>query len=172
MDKATSKQKQSAMFAGNVDRIWKAVLKSSLDDYFEGVKKQKAHVEYNTKEIEKYLSNPENQAAFMRKQGVLPRYDHPTYNHVLTITPGQHVEDMPNKMATKNTPLGPSQIAVIGRRGTQVVDLVKELSPDEIYDIKQQTKNKTILKKPSGKKRYKDTGDRIYGLKLSRKTKQ
>ena len=172
MDKATSKQKQSAMFAGNVDRIWKAVLKSSLDDYFEGVKKQKAHVKYNTKEREKYLSNPENQAAFMRKQGVLPRYDHPTYNHVLTITPGQHVEDMPNKMATKNTPLGPSQIAVIGRRGTQVVDLVKELSPDEIYDIKQQTKNKTILKKPSGKKRYKDTGDRIYGLKLSRKTKQ
>ena len=172
MDKATSKQKQSAMFAGNVDRIWKAVLKSSLDDYFEGVKKQKAHVKYNTKEIEEYLSNPENQAAFMRKQGVLPRYDHPTYNHVLTITPGQHVEDMPNKMATKNTPLGPSQIAVIGRRGTKVVDLVKELSPDEIYDIKQQTKNKTILKKPSGKKRYKDTGDRIYGLKLSRKTKQ
>ena len=172
MDKATSKQKQSAMFAGNVDRIWKAVLKSSLDDYFEGVKKQKAHVKYNTKEREKYLSNPENQAAFMRKQGVLPRYDHPTYNHVLTITPGQHVEDMPNKMATKNTPLGPSQIAVIGKRGTQVVDLVKELSPDEIYDIKQQTENKTILKKPSGKKRYKDTGDRIYGLKLSRKTKQ
>lgn len=172
MDKATSKQKQSAMFAGNVDRIWKAVLQSSLDDYFEGVKKQKAHVEYNTKEREMYLSNPENQAAFMRKQGVLPRYDHPTYNHVLTITPGQHVEDMPNKMATKNTPLGPSQIAVIGRRGTQVVDLVKELSPDEIYDIKQQTKNKTILKKPSGKKQYKDTGDRIYGLKLSRKTKQ
>lgn len=172
MDKATNKQKQSAMFAGNVDRIWKAVLKSSLDDYFEGVKKQKSHVKYNTKEREMYLSNPENQAAFMRKQGVLPRYDHPTYNHVLTITPGQHVEDMPNKMATKNTPLGPSQIAVIGNRGTQVVDLVKELSPDEIYDIKQQTKNKTILKKPSGKKRYKDTGDRIYGLKLSRKTKQ
>ena len=172
MDKATSKQKQSAMFAGNVDRIWKAVLKSSLDDYFEGVKKQKAHVEYNTKEIEKYLSNPENQAAFMRKQGVLPRYDHPTYNHVLTITPGQHVEDMPNKMATKNTPLGPSQIAVIGRRGTKVVDLVKELSPDEIQNIKQQTKNQTHLKKPSGKKGYKDTGDRIYGLKLSRKTKQ
>ena len=172
MDKATSKQKQSAMFAGNVDRIWKAVLKSSLDDYFEGVKKQKSHVKYNTKEREKYLSNPENQAAFMRKQGVLPRYDHPTYNHVLTITPGQHVEDMPNKMATKNKPLGPSQIAVIGRRGTQVVDLVKELSPDEIYDIKQQTKNKTTLKKPSEKKRYKDTGNRIYGLKLSRKTKQ
>lgn len=172
MDKATSKQKQSAMFAGNVDRIWKAVLQSSLDDYFEGVKKQKAHVEYNTKEREEYLSNQENQAAFMRKQGVLPRYDHPTYNHVLTITPGQHVEDMPNKMATKNTHLGPSQIAVIGKSGTQVVDLVKELSPDEIYDIKQQTKNKTILKKPSGKKRYKDTGDRIYGLKLSRKTKQ
>lgn len=172
MDKATSKQKQSAMFAGNVDRIWKAVLQSSLDNYFEGVKNQKAHVKYNTKEREKYLSNPENQAAFMRKHGVLPRYDHPTYNHVLTITPGQHVEDMPNKMATKNTPLGPSQIAVIGRRGTQVVDLVKELSPDEIYDIKQQTKNKTILKKPSGKKLYKDTGDRIYGLKLSRKTKQ
>lgn len=172
MDKATSKQKQSAMFAGNVDRIWKAVLQSSLDNYFEGVKNQKAHVKYNTKDREKYLSNPENQAAFMRKQGVLPRYDHPTYNHVLTITPGQHVEDMPNKMATKNTPLGPSQIAVIGRRGTKVVDLVKELSPDEIQNIKQQTKNQTHLKKPSGKKGYKDTGDRIYGLKLSRKTKQ
>lgn len=172
MDKVTPKQKRSAMFAGNVDRIRRAVLQSSLDDYFEGVKKQKAHVKYNSKDREKYLSNPENQAAFMRSQGVLPRYDHPTYNHVLTITPGQHIEDMPNKMATKNIPLGPSQIAVIGRRGTKVVDLVKELSPDEIQDIKQQTKNQTHLKKPSGKKGYKDTGDRIYGLKLSRKTKQ
>ena len=85
------------------------------------------------------------------------------------------MEDMPNKMATKNMSLGPSQIAVIGKRGDQVVDLVKELSPEEIYDIKQQTKNYTNLKKPqkpSGKKKYKDTGDRIYGLKLSRKTKQ
>ena len=172
MDKVTPKQKRSAMFAGNVDRIRRAVLQSSLDDYFEGVKKQKAHVKYNSKDREKYLSNPENQAAFMRSQGVLPRYDHPTYNHVLTITPGQHIEDMPNKMATKNIPLGPSQIAVIGRRGTKVVDLVKELSPDEIQDIKQQTENQTHLKKPSEKKGYKDTGNRIYGLKLSRKTKQ
>lgn len=172
MDKVTPKQKRSAMFAGNVDRIRKAILQSSLDDYFEGVKKQKAHVKYNTKEQEKYLSNPENQASFMRSQGVLPRYDHPTYNHVLTITPGQHIEDMPNKMATKNMPLGPSQIAVIGKRGEKVVDLVKELSPDEIQNIKQQTKNQANLKKPSGKKGYKDTGDRIYGLKLSRKTKQ
>ena len=172
MDKVTPKQKRSAMFAGNVDRIRRAILQSSLDDYFDGVKNQKAHVKYNAKDREKYLSNPENQAAFMRSQGVLPRYDHPTYNHVLAITPGQHIEDMPNKMATKNMPLGPSQIAVIGRRGTKVVDLVKELSPDEIQDIKQQTKNQTHLKKPSVKKGYKDTGDRIYGLKLSRKTKQ
>lgn len=88
------------------------------------------------------------------------------------VTPGQHIEDMPNKMATKNMPLGPSQIAVIGKRGEKVVDLVKELRPDEIYDIKQQTKKQTHLKKPSGKKGYKDTGDRIYGLNLSRKTKQ
>lgn len=172
MDKVTPKQKRSAMFAGNVDRIRRAVLQSSLDDYFEGVKKQKTHVKYNSKDREKYLSNPENQAAFMRSQGVLPRYDHPTYNHVLTITPGEHIEDMPNKMATKNMPLGPSQIAVIGKRGEKVVDLVKELSPDEIQDIKQQTKNQNHLKKPSEKKGYKDTGDRIYGLKLSRKTKQ
>lgn len=172
MDRVTPKQKRSAMFAGNVDRIRRAVLQSSLDDYFEGVKKQKAYVEYNAKNREKYLSNPENQAAFMRKQGVLPRYDHPTYNHVLTITPGEHIEDMPNKMATKNMPLGPSQIAVIGKRGDQVVDLVKELSPEEIYDIKQQTRNQANLKKPSKKKQYKDTGDRIYGLKLSRKTRQ
>ena len=172
MDRVTPKQKRSAMFAGNVDRIRRAVLQSSLDDYFEGVKKQKARVKYNAKDREKYLSNPENQAAFMRSQGVLPRYDHPTYNHVLTITPGEHMEDMPNKMATKNMQLGPSQIAVIGKRGDQVVDLVKELSPEEIYDIKQQTKNYTNLKKPSEKKKYKDTGNRIYGLKLSRKTKQ
>lgn len=172
MDKVTPKQKRSAMFAGNVDRIRKAVLRSSLDDYFDGVKKQKARVKYDAKDREKYLSNPENQAAFMRSYGVLPRYDHPTYNHVLTITPGQHIEDMPNKMATKNMPLGPSQIAVIGKRGEKVVDLVKELRPDEIHDIKQQTKNQTHLKKPSGKKGYKDTGDRIYGLNLSRKTKQ
>ena len=172
MDKVTPKQKRSAMFAGNVDRIRRAILQSSLDDYFDGVKNQKAHVKYNAKDREKYLSNPENQAAFMRSQGVLPRYDHPTYNHVLTITPGEHIEDMPNKMATKNMPLGPSQIAVIGKRGEKVVDLVKELSPDEIQDIKQQTKNQTHLKKPSEKKGYKDTGDRIYGLKLSRKTKQ
>lgn len=172
MDKVTPKQKRSAMFAGNIDRIRKAVLQSSLDDYFDGVKKQKARVKYDAKDREKYLSNPENQAAFMRSQGVLPRYDHPTYNHVLTITPGQHIEDMPNKMATKNMPLGPSQIAVIGKRGEKVVDLVKELRPDEIHDIKQQTKNQTHLKKPSVKKGYKDTGDRIYGLNLSRKTKQ
>lgn len=172
MDKVTPKQKRSAMFAGNIDRIRKAVLRSSLDDYFDGVKKQKARVKYDAKDREKYLSNPENQAAFMRRYGVLPRYDHPTYNHVLTITPGQHIEDMPNKMATKNMPLGPSQIAVIGKRGEKVVDLVKELRPDEIHDIKQQTKNQTRLKKPSGKKGYKDTGDRIYGLNLSRKTKQ
>lgn len=172
MDKVTPKQKRSAMFAGNVDRIRRAVLQSSLDDYFDGVKKQKSRVKYNAKDREKYLSNPENQAAFMRRYGVLPRYDHPTYNHVLTITPGQHIEDMPNKMATKNMPLGPSQIAVIGKRGEKVVDLVKELRPDEIHDIKQQTKNQTRLKKPSGKKGYKDTGDRIYGLNLSRKTKQ
>ena len=172
MDRVTPKQKRSAMFAGNVDRIRRAVLQSSLDDYFDGVKNQKAHVKYNVKDREKYLSDPENQAAFMRSQGVLPRYDHPTYNHVLTITPGQHIEDMPNKMATKNMPLGPSQIAVIGKRGEKVVDLVKELSPDEIHDIKQQTKNQTHLKKPSVKKGYKDTGDRIYGLNLSRKTKQ
>lgn len=172
MDRVTPKQKRSAMFAGNIDRIRKAVLRSSLDDYFDGVEKQKARVKYDVKDREKYLSNPENQAAFMRSQGVLPRYDHPTYNHVLTITPGQHIEDMPNKMATKNMPLGPSQIAVIGKRGEKVVDLVKELSPDEIHDIKQQTKNQTHLKKPSGKKGYKDTGDRIYGLNLSRKTKQ
>ena len=172
MDKVTPKQKRSAMFAGNVDRIRRAILQSSIDDYFDGVKNQKAHVKYNVKDREKYLSDPENQAAFMRSQGVLPRYDHPTYNHVLTITPGQHIEDMPNKMATKNMPLGPSQIAVIGKRGEKVVDLVKQLSPDEIQDIKQQTKNQTHLKKPSVKKGYKDTGDRIYGLNLSRKTKQ
>ena len=172
MDRVTPKQKRSAMFAGNVDRIRRAVLQSSLDDYFDGVKKQKARVKYDAKDREKYLSDPENQAAFMRRQGVLPRYDHPTYNRVLTITPGQHIEDMPNKMATKNMPLGPSQIAVIGKRGEKVVDLVKQLSPDEIQDIKQQTKNQTRLKKPSGKKGYKDTGDRIYGLNLSRKTKQ
>ena len=172
MNRATPKQKQSAMFAGNIDRIRKAVLQSSLDDYFEGVKKQNAHVKYNVEDREKYLSNPENQAAFMRSQGVLPRYDHSRYNHVLTITPGQHIEDMPNKMATKNMPLGPSQIAVIGRRGDQVVDLVKELNPDEIQDIKQQTKSQNRLKKPSETKRYKDIGDRIYGLNLSRKTKQ
>lgn len=172
MDKVTPKQKRSAMFAGNIDRIRKAVLRSSLDDYFDGVKKQKASVKYDAKDREKYLSDPENQAAFMRSQGVLPRYDHPTYNHVLTITPGRHIEDMPNKMATKNMPLGPSQIAVIGKRGEKVVDLVKELRPNEIDDIKQQTKNQTHLKKPSRKKGYKDTGDRIYGLNLSRKTKQ
>lgn len=172
MDKVTPKQKRSAMFAGNIDRIRKVVLRSSLDDYFDGVKKQKARVKYDAKDREKYLSDPENQAAFMRSQGVLPRYDHPTYNHVLTITPGEHIEDMPNKMATKNMPLGPSQIAVIGKRGEKVVDLVKELRPNEIDDIKQQTKNQTHLKKPSRKKGYKDTGDRIYGLNLSRKTKQ
>ena len=172
MDRVTPKQKRSAMFAGNVDRIRKAVLQSSLDDYFEGVKRQKAHIQYNTKQQQKYLNDPENQATFMRSQGVLPRYDHPTYNYVLTITPGQHVEDMPNKMATKNMPLGPSQIAIVGRRGEKVVDLVKELSPEEISDIKQQSKKYLNLKKPSRNKGYKDTGDRIRGVKLSRKTKQ
>ena len=169
------KQMRIAKHSGDLKYIKRPVLKMALDDYFDGIKKTKGHVEYKYKDQEKYLNNPENQAAFMRRQGVLPRYDHPTYNHIFAITPGEHVEDMPRKMATKNKPLGPGQIAVIDKRGKRVVDLVKELSPEEVKDIYEKTKEaekNSKLKKPSGKKNYRDTGDRIVGIKLSRKALQ
>ena len=172
---ASPKQMRVAAHSGDLKYIKKPVLKMALDDYFNGVKKLKGHVEYKYKDQEKYLNNPENQAAFMRSQGILPRYDHPTYNHIFAITPGEHVEDMPRKMATKNKPLGPGQIAVVDKRGKKVVDLVKELSPEEIKDIYEKTKEavkNSKLKKPSEKKNYGDTGDRIVGIKLSRKTLQ
>ncbi len=172
---ASPKQMRVAAHSGDLKYIKKPVLKMALDDYFNGVKKLKGHVKYNYKDQEKYLNNPENQAAFMRSQGILPRYDHPTYNHIFAITPGEHVEDMPRKMATKNKPLGPGQIAVVDKRGKKVVDLVKELSPKEIKDIYKKTKEavkNSKLKKPSEKKNYRDTGDRIVGIKLSRKTLQ
>lgn len=172
---ASPKQMRVAAHSGDLKYIKKPVLKMALDDYFNRVKKLKGHVEYKYKDQEKYLNNPENQAAFMRSQGVLPRYDHPTYNHIFAITPGEHVEDMPRKMATKNKPLGPGQIAVVDKRGKKVVDLVKELSPKEIKDIYKKTKEavkNSKLKKPSEKKNYRDTGDRIVGIKLSRKTLQ
>lgn len=172
---ASPKQMRVAAHSGDLKYIKKPVLKMALDDYFNRVKKLKGHVEYKYKDQEKYLNNPENQAAFMRSQGILPRYDHPTYNHIFAITPGEHVEDMPRKMATKNKPLGPGQIAVVDKRGKKVVDLVKELSPEEIKDIYKKTKEavkNSKLKKPSEKKNYRDTGDRIVGIKLSRKTLQ
>lgn len=172
---ASPKQMRVAAHSGDLKYIKKPVLKMALDDYFNRVKKLKGHVEYKYKDQEKYLNNPENQAAFMRSQGILPRYDHPTYNHIFAITPGEHVEDMPRKMATKNKPLGPGQIAVVDKRGKKVVDLVKELSPKEIKDIYKKTKEavkNSKLKKPSEKKNYRDTGDRIVGIKLSRKTLQ
>lgn len=169
------KQMRITRHSGDLKYIKKPMLKMALDDYFDGVKKTKGHVEYNYKDQERYLNNPENQAAFMRSQGILPRYDHSTYNHIFAITPGEHVEDMPKKMATKNKLLGPGQIAVIDKRGKKVVDLIKELSPEEIKDIYGKTKEavkNSKLKKPSGKKNYRDTGDRIVGIKLSRKTLQ
>lgn len=173
--KGSPKQMIVAAHSGDLKYIKKPVLKMALDDYFNGVKKLKGHVEYNYKDQEKYLNNPENQVAFMRSQGILPRYDHPTYNHIFAITPGEHVEDMPRKMATKNKLLGPGQIAVVDKRGKKVVDLIKELSPKEIKDIYRKTKEavkNSKLKKPSEKKNYSDTGDRIVGIKLSRKTLQ
>ncbi len=169
---ATKKQLRAAKYTGDIKYIKRSILKDQLDSYFEGVKKQKSHIKYDYKDQERYLDDPEKQAEFMRSQGVLPRYDHPTYNHVFTITPGEHLEDMPYKMATKNMPLGPSQIAVIGKRGEKVVDLVKELSPDEIYQIKQKTAAARHLHKPSGKGNYRDKGQRIQGIVTSRKTRQ
>lgn len=169
------KQMRAVKYSGDLKYIKRDILKKALNDYFEGVKRLKGHVEYNSINREKYLNNPENQAKFMRSQGALPRYDHPTYNHVFTITPGQHIEDMPLKMATKNQPLGPGQIAVIDKRGKKVVDLVHELTPEEIKDVQEKTKaaNKKLqLQKPSGKNAYRDTGKRIHGIKLSRKTLQ
>lgn len=165
----SEKQYKAVKFSGNSKYFKDFVLKKYLNDYFESLNKVKADFSERTK----YLNIPENQAAFMRKQGVLPRYEHPTYNHVLTITPGQHAEDMPKKMATKNQYLGPSQIAVVGKRGKKVVDLVKELGPDEIKEVykKSVAKSTPKLHKPT-KKSYKDTGDRIHGIKVSRKTLQ
>lgn len=167
----SDKQLRAFKHTGDMKYVEKPVLKASLDKYFEQIKKQKGHYGVNPHEYNQYLNNPENQAAFMRSQGVLPRYDHPTYNHTFAITPGQHPEDMPKKMATKNQPLGASQIAVIGKREAPVVDLIKELTPEEIKSISKQSRD-SKLSKPKKTRRYKDHGDRIQGLKVSRKTLQ
>ena len=136
-----------------------------LDGYFDGLKKLKTS-KLDVRDRSKYLKNPENLVKFMRQKGVLPRYEHETFNHVRAITPNEHWEDAVRSLATKNTPLGPMQLAVIGKRGEQVVEKVKTISREELGNIKVE-KNSRELKKP---KNYKDKGSRITSIKLSRKT--
>ena len=136
-----------------------------LDGYFDGLKKLKTR-KPDFSDRRKYLKNPENLVKFMRQKGVLPRYEHETFNHVRAITPNEHSEDAVSDLATKNMPLGPMQLAVIGKRGEQVVEKVRPISRKELGNIKVE-KNSRELKKP---KNYKDKGSRITSIKLSRKT--
>ena len=136
-----------------------------LNRYFDGLKKFKTS-RPNFSARRRYLNNPENLAKFMRQKGVLPRYEHKTFNHVRTFTPNEHSEDAVSNLATKNQSLGPMQLGVIGKRGEQVVEKIRPISRMELKSVKAE-KNSRELKKP---KNYKDKGSRITSIKLSRKT--
>lgn len=59
------------------------------------------------------------------------------------------------------------QLAVIGKRGERVVEKVKTISGQDLKDIRTEYSVEG-LKKPT--KRYRDKGNRITSIKLSRKT--
>lgn len=85
---------------------------------------------------------------------------------VRTITPAEHDEDAARYLATKNKPLGAMQLAVIGKRGERVVEKVRTISRDELKNIE----TEKVTKKLKQPKNYKDKGNRITSIKLSRKT--
>ena len=95
------------MYTYDIDKYVKTpAIHKMLDRYFDGIKEAKKS-KPNFKSRSKYLNNPENMAKFMRQKGVLPRYEHKTFNHVRTITPNEHDEDAVKNLATKNKWLGP-----------------------------------------------------------------
>ena len=159
-------QYRAAMHTYDVDKyVMSSAIHKMLDRYFDGLRKLKTS-KPDFKARSRYLNNPENMAKFMRQKGVLPRYEHKTFNHVRTITPNEHPEDAVGNLATKNKPLGPMQLAVIGKRGEQVVEKVRTISREELKNIKTEKYSKK-LKQP---KNYRDKGNRITSIKLSRKT--
>lgn len=160
-------QYKAAKHTYNIDKYVKtSAIHKMLDRYFDGIKRAKKS-KPNFKSRSKYLNNPENMAKFMRQKGVLPRYEHKTFNHVRAITPNEHNEDAVNDLATKNKQLGPMQLAVIGKRGERVVEKVKTISVQDFKNISVE-RNVGNLKKPA--KHYRDKGNRITSIKLSRKT--
>ena len=159
-------QYRSAMHTYDVDKyVMSSAIHKMLDRYFDRLRKLKMN-KPDFKARSRYLNNPENMAKFMRQKGVLPRYEHKTFNHVRTITPNEHPEDAVHNLATKNKYLGPMQLAVIGKRGEQVVEKVRTISREELKNIKTEKRSKK-LKQP---KNYRDKGNRITSIKLSRKT--
>ena len=160
-------QYKAAKHTYDIDKYVKTpAIHKMLGRYFDGIKEAKKN-KPNFKNRSKYLNNPENMAKFMRQKGVLPRYEHKTFNHVRTITPNEHDEDAVKNLATKNKQLGPMQLAVIGKRGERVVEKVKTISGQELKDVHTEHSVEN-LKKPT--KRYRDKGNRITSIKLSRKT--
>ena len=159
-------QYRAAMHTYDVDKyVMSSAIHKMLDRYFDRLRKLKMS-KPDFKARRKYFNNPENMAKFMRQKGVLPRYEHKTFNHVRTITPNEHSEDAVHNLATKNKYLGPMQLAVIGKRGEQVVEKVRTISREELKDMKTEKRSKK-LKQP---KNYRDKGNRITSIKLSRKT--
>lgn len=159
-------QYRSAKHTYDVDKyVMSSAIHKMLDKYFDRLRKLKTN-KPDFKARRKYLNNPENMAKFMRQKGVLPRYEHKTFNHVRTITPNEHPEDAVHNLATKNKYLGPMQLAVIGKRGEQVVEKVRTISRKELKNIETEKRSEK-LKQP---KNYRDKGNRITSIKLSRKT--
>lgn len=159
-------QYRAAKYTYDVDKYVKSpAIHKMLDKYFDRLRESKKP-KPDLKARKKYLNNPENMAKFMRQKGVLPRYEHKTFNHVRTITPAEHDEDAARYLATKNKPLGAMQLAVIGKRGERVVEKVRTISRDELKNIE----TEKVTKKLKQPKNYKDKGNRITSIKLSRKT--
>lgn len=102
------------------------------------------------------IMTPKNMDLFMRKHGALPRYEYKTFNEIRTVTPNEHKEDAVKQLTSKNKIIPPMQIGIIGKRGEQVVDIVKPVT-EKIDD----------LTKHVG---YRDFGNTFTETPLSRKT--
>ena len=134
-----------------------------VSDYYDelNAKKKKWNSKRLAYERSKYLSDPKRKLEFMRKKGVVPRYEYEDFNRIRTITPNDHPEDAVQRRVSINKPMTAGQLAVIGKRGEKVLDNKGRLDNQKF---------RKGMKKPVKGKGYKDVGDRAHGMGLSRKT--
>lgn len=134
-----------------------------VSDYYDKLDKKKKNTNgrYIAHERSKYLNDPKRKLEFMRKKGVVPRYEYEDFNRIRTVTPNEHSEDAVKRRVSINKPMTAGQLAVIGKRGEKVLDNKGRLDNEKF---------RKGMKKPVKGKGYKDVGDRAHGMGLSRKT--